>query len=69
VTARLLWSRNRLTSILETQLEARRREVQELHVLLQQAQKRLPPGKQEDSTEKSTVKLSFWHRLKIWGEH
>src|SRR5271157_3154980 len=29
-------------SILETELEARRREVQELHVLLQHAQKQLP---------------------------
>jgi len=32
-------------SILETELESRRREVQELHVLLQQAQAALPPGK------------------------
>jgi hypothetical protein len=31
-----------LVRVLETELEARRREVQELHVLLQQAQKALP---------------------------
>ena len=42
-------------SILETELEARRREVQELHVLLQQAQKQLPPGKTEDAKEETKV--------------
>ena len=54
-------------SILETELEARRREVQELHVLLQQAQKQLPPGKTEDAKEEtkkeSSVKVSWWRRL------
>jgi hypothetical protein len=54
-------------SILEIELEARRREVQELHVLLQQAQKQLPPGKTEDTKEptkeETTVKVSWWHRL------
>jgi hypothetical protein len=50
-------------SILETELEARRREVQELHVLLQQAQKQLPPGKTEDIKEEAPVKVSWWHRL------
>ena len=54
-------------SILETELEARRREVQELHVLLQQAQKQLPPGKTEDTREEikeeTKVRVSWWHRL------
>ena len=50
-------------SILETELEARRREVQELHVLLQQAQKQLPPGKTEDIKEEAPVKISWWRRL------
>ena len=54
-------------SILETELEARRREVQELHVLLQQAQKQLPPGKPEDikeeTKEETPVKVSWWHRV------
>jgi len=55
-------------SILETELEARRREVQELHVLLQQAQKQLPPGKTEEAKEETPitqrqVKLSWWGRL------
>ena len=54
--------------ILETELEARRREVQELHVLLQQAQKQLPPGKTEEAKEETTitqrqVKLSWWGLL------
>jgi excisionase family DNA binding protein len=44
-------------NILETELEARRREVQELHVLLQQAQAALPSSK-----DRST-KLSWWRRL------
>jgi hypothetical protein len=56
-------------SILETELEARRREVQELHVLLQQAQKQLPPGNTESSTEKAPVKVSVWRRLIPWGKH
>jgi len=50
-------------SILETELESRRREVQELHVLLQQAQKQLPPGKTEDAKEETPVKISWWRRL------
>jgi len=45
-------------SILETELEARRREVQELHVLLQQAQAALPSSK-----ERSPKLLSWWRRL------
>ena len=55
-------------SILELELEARRREVQELHVLLQQAQKQLPPGKTENSSEKSFVNVSWWRRLNPWGK-
>ena len=50
-------------SILETELEARRREVQELHVLLQQAQKQLPPGKTEDTKTENPVKVSWWRRV------
>jgi hypothetical protein len=58
-------------SILETELEARRREVQELHVLLQQAQKQLPPGKaedakeeiKEDSKKEIPAKVSWWRRV------
>ena len=50
-------------SILETELESRRREVQELHVLLQQSQKQLPPGKTEDAKEETPVKISWWRRL------
>ena len=46
-------------SILETELDARRREVQELHVLLQQAQKQLPPGKTESSSDKTHVEVSW----------
>jgi predicted site-specific integrase-resolvase len=56
-------------SILETELEARRREVQELHVLLQQAQKQLPPGKTEDAAHGTLVKVSWWRRLNPWGKH
>ena len=56
-------------SILETELEARRREVQELHVLLQQAQKQLPPGNADSSSEKAPVKVSGWRRLIPWGKH
>ena len=50
-------------SILETELDARRREVQELHVLLQQAQKQLPPGKTEEVAETTSAKVSWWRRL------
>jgi hypothetical protein len=50
-------------SILETELESRRREVQELHVLLQQAQKQLPPGKPEGKSEETPKKVSWWRRL------
>jgi hypothetical protein len=56
-------------SILETELEARRREVQELHVLLQQAQKQLPPGNTDNSADKTPVKVSWWRRLNRWGKH
>ena len=49
-------------SILETELEARRREVQELHVLLQQAQKQLPTGKAE-GVEETPKKVPWWRRL------
>jgi hypothetical protein len=55
-------------AILENELEARRREVQELHVLLQQAQKQLPPGKPEEKPAEAVKpeapkKVSFWQRL------
>ena len=50
-------------AILESELEARRREVQELHVLLQQAQKQLPPGKTEETTAEPPKKVSWWQRL------
>ena len=50
-------------SILEIELEARRREVQELHVLLQQAQKQLPPGKSEGAPEETPKKVTWWQRL------
>jgi len=56
-------------SILETELEARRREVQELHVLLQQAQKQLPPGNTDNSADEAPVKVSWWRRLNPWGKH
>jgi hypothetical protein len=56
-------------SILETELEARRREVQELHVLLQQAQKQLPSGNAEDPAVKTPAKVSWWRRLNPWGKH
>ena len=56
-------------SILETELEARRREVQELHVLLQQAQKQLPQGNTDNSADKAPVKVSWWRRLNPWGKH
>jgi hypothetical protein len=55
-------------SILQTELDARRREVQELHVLLQQAQKQFPPGKIEESTGKTPAKVSWWRRLNPWGK-
>ena len=44
-------------SILETELDARRREVQELHVLLQQAQAALPPGRTP------AANLPWWKKL------
>ena len=50
-------------SILEIELEARRREVQELHVLLQQAQKQLTPGKKEGPAEETPKKVTWWQRL------
>jgi hypothetical protein len=62
-------------AILETELDARRREVQELHVLLQQAQKQLPAGKPEDkkaeaaadvppsASSTTSVKISWWKKL------
>ena len=56
-------------SVLESELAARRREVQELHVLLQQAQKQLPPGKAESAANQTTVKLSLWRRINPWGKH
>jgi hypothetical protein len=56
-------------SILEIELEARRREVQELHVLLQQSQKQLPPGKTEKETEGSAAKVSWWRRFILRGKH
>jgi excisionase family DNA binding protein len=56
-------------SVLENELDARRREVQELHVLLQQAQKQLPPGKSESASNKTAVKLSWWRRMNPWGKH
>jgi Helix-turn-helix domain len=52
-------------SLLENELDARRREVQELHVLLQQAQKRLPTGK----TKSAPNKKSWWRRMNPWGKH
>jgi len=55
-------------AILEAELESRRREVQELHVLLQQAQKQLPPGKTEEAKPEAPVtevaaKVSWWRRI------
>ena len=50
-------------AILESELEARRREVQELHVLLQQAQKQLPAGKTEETPAEPPKKVSWWQRL------
>ena len=50
-------------AILETELDARRREVQELHVLLQQAQKQLPPGKAENKAAEAPQKVSWWKKL------
>ena len=46
----------KMLAILETELEARRREVQELHVLLQQAQATA-------SAVASPPRLSWWRRL------
>jgi hypothetical protein len=50
-------------SVLENELDARRREVQELHVLLQQAQKQLPPGKTENKAAEPHQKVSWWKKL------
>jgi len=47
-------------SILETELEARRREVQELHVLLQQAQAAFPQVRGHSQV------LPLWRRLLPW---
>jgi len=56
-------------SILEVELEARRREVQELHVLLQQSQRQLPPGKDGKLEEGSSAKKMWWRRLIPWSRH
>ena len=56
-------------SILETELEARRREVQELHVLLQQAQKQLPLGKSEGTSKEAPKKVSWWRQLITRKKH
>jgi len=50
-------------SVLENELDARRREVQELHVLLQQAQKQLPPGKTENKSAEAPQKIAWWKKL------
>jgi hypothetical protein len=50
-------------SVLENELDARRREVQELHVLLQQAQKQLPPGKTENKAAETPKKVAWWKRI------
>jgi hypothetical protein len=50
-------------SVLENELDARRREVQELHVLLQQAQKQLPPGKTENKAAETPQKVSWWKKI------
>jgi len=50
-------------SVLENELDARRREVQELHVLLQQAQKQLPPGKAENKAAEAPQKVAWWKKL------
>jgi excisionase family DNA binding protein len=67
--AETIESMKKTISVLESELDARRREVKELHVLLQQAQKQLPPGKTESSPNQTTVKLSWWHRMNPWGKH
>ena len=46
----------KMVAILETELESRRREIQELHVLLQQAQS-------SASGAVNTPKLSWWRKL------
>jgi len=56
-------------SILQTELDARRREVQELHVLLQQAQKQAPAYKTEDTAAKNSIKISWWRRLNPWNHN
>jgi DNA-directed RNA polymerase specialized sigma24 family protein len=52
-------------SVLENELDTRRREVQELHVLLQRAQKQLSSGKSESAPNKT----SWWRRMNPWGKH
>jgi hypothetical protein len=55
-------------SILETELEARRREVQELHVLLlQQSQKQIGPGQKNEEREGARANISWWHRIIFWA--
>lgn len=49
-----------LVHVLQEELTARRREVQELHVLLQQAQA-LPPGRSE--TWEAAARRPWWRRL------
>jgi len=56
-------------SILQNELDARRREVQELHVLLQQAQKQAPAYKTEDTAAKNSIKISWWRRLNPWNHN
>ena len=63
--AETIESMKKTISVLESELDARRREVQELHVLLQQAQKHLPPTK----TKSTPNKTSWWRRMNPWGKH
>jgi len=67
--AETIESMKKTISVLENELDALRREVKELHVLLQQAQKQLPPGKTESAPNQTTVKLSWWRRMNPWGKH
>ncbi len=46
-------------SILESELEARKREIQELHILLRQSQAALPPGR-------GVARVHWWQRLFPW---
>lgn len=50
-------------AIMETELESRRREVQELHVLLQQAQAALPQVRRPEQA------VPMWRRLIPWRKH